>query len=59
MDQWTTSSYSGGRNPDCVECRNDHDRVLIRDTRHRDLGQVDVPVGEWRALLAAVRAGEL
>ncbi|WP_236541564.1 DUF397 domain-containing protein [Spiractinospora alimapuensis] len=59
MDQWVTSSYTGGDHPNCVECRTDQERVLIRDTQNRGQGHLSVPVAEWRALLGAVRRGEM
>jgi hypothetical protein len=54
MDQWTKSSYSGGRNPDCVECRAEESRVLVRDTRHREHGALAFAAAEWRAFLAEI-----
>jgi hypothetical protein len=57
--RWTKSSYSGGSTGNCIECRTTHDHVLIRDTQHRHLGHLEVPSAEWRALLGAVRRGEL
>lgn len=57
MEHWTKSSYSGGREPNCVECRIDGDRVLIRDTRHRNHGRLSIPRPEWAAFLAELRRG--
>jgi hypothetical protein len=36
------SSYSGGMD-DCVECRTDQNRVLLRDSRHPAHGQLTFP----------------
>lgn len=58
-NNWHKSSYSGSANPDCVECRTDRGRVLVRDTQHRFLGRLSVSASEWRAFMAAVRAEEL
>jgi hypothetical protein len=57
--RWAKSSHSGATNPDCVECRTDNGRVHIRDTQHRHLGHLELPESAWRALLGAVRRGEL
>ena len=60
MKQWTKSSYSGGRNPDCVECRTaTANRIDMRDTQHRSHGYLSFPPAEWRALLGSVRRGEV
>ena len=58
-DSWRTSSYSGGTNPDCVECRTTDGQVQVRDTQHRSLGHLSFPPTEWRALLGSVRRGEV
>ncbi|QVQ50862.1 DUF397 domain-containing protein [Spiractinospora alimapuensis] len=58
-DQWHKSSYSGGSSNACVECRTDTGQVLIRDTQHRHLGHLTIPVPEWSAFLHATRTGEL
>ncbi|GAA3726320.1 hypothetical protein HDA32_003513 [Spinactinospora alkalitolerans] len=59
-ESWRKSSYSGGNDPNCVECRSlDGYRVDMRDTRNRRLGHLAFPVGEWAALLADVRADRL
>lgn len=51
---WQKSSYSSRGADNCLECRTDHGHVLIRDTQHRHLGQLEVPASEWRAFLAEV-----
>ncbi|QVQ50737.1 DUF397 domain-containing protein [Spiractinospora alimapuensis] len=56
--QWRTSTYSQG-NSNCVECRVEPGRTLIRDTFHRQRGHLTVPANEWRAFLAAVRRAEV
>ncbi|WP_046472114.1 DUF397 domain-containing protein [Allosalinactinospora lopnorensis] len=59
MENWRKSSYSGGQNPNCVECRADRERVLVRDTRHREHGHLAFPSAEWRAFLAELRRDTL
>ena len=58
-ESWRTSSYSGGNNPNCVECRSpDGIQVDIRDTRNRHLGHLTVPAAEWAAFLAHLRTDD-
>jgi hypothetical protein len=52
---WRRSSCSQGGATNCLECRTDHDRVLLRDTRHRHLGHLDLSVAEWRAFIEAAK----
>ncbi|MET9713176.1 DUF397 domain-containing protein [Nocardiopsis alba] len=52
--QWHKSSYSDGRGGNCVEV-SEGSTTGIRDTQNRDLGQLDVPLPEWNALLNAIR----
>ncbi|GAA1770338.1 DUF397 domain-containing protein [Streptomonospora arabica] len=49
---WRKSSHSQPSG-DCVECRTDSDRALVRDTRHREAGHLAFPLAEWRAFLRA------
>jgi hypothetical protein len=58
LRNWTKSSYSKGGMDNCVECRTDHDRVLLRDTKNREQGHLSFPTSEWRALLSAVHREE-
>ncbi|MDS1270481.1 DUF397 domain-containing protein [Lipingzhangella sp. LS1_29] len=59
QQQWTTSSYSQDRG-NCVECRTTSwDCVDIRDSQHPEQGHLPIPNVEWRALLGAIRRGEL
>lgn len=49
---WHTSSYSDGAH-NCVEVAEG--RVTgVRDTQYRSLGRLDVPAGEWAALVASI-----
>jgi hypothetical protein len=53
---WHKSTYSAG-SENCVEVAEG--RVTgVRDTRYRELGCLDVPAGEWAALLASVGVAE-
>jgi hypothetical protein len=57
---WKTSSYTQGGNSNCVEARlATADTVNIRDTHYPERGHLEVPGSEWRALLGALRLGEL
>lgn len=47
--QWHKSSYSDGAH-NCVEVR-EGESVLVRDTQHRELGNIDFPAEAWTALL--------
>lgn len=58
MENWTISSYTGGEQPNCVECRAHRGRVLVRDTRNRSWGHLSFPDTEWRALVDSVQRGE-
>ncbi|WP_312885626.1 DUF397 domain-containing protein [Lipingzhangella halophila] len=58
---WHTSSYSTGGDANCVEYRteNGHERVLVRDTQHRQLGHLDFGAATWAHFLSAVRRSEV
>lgn len=53
---WKKSSYSGPREPNCVECRTEVGHVLIRDSQHPELGSLAFDPREWRAFLGEVDA---
>lgn len=59
METWKTSSYSRVHVGNCVEVYEAPRAVLVRDTKYRDLGHIDVPVPAWCAFVAAVQADEL
>ncbi|PSK93708.1 uncharacterized protein DUF397 [Murinocardiopsis flavida] len=52
---WHKSSYSGGQGS-CVEVA-EGDTVLVRDTRHRDLGHIAYPPQAWVAFVSDLRRG--
>jgi hypothetical protein len=56
---WRKSSYSDGHGGNCVECRTDTGRILLRDSQHPAHGHLTLSAAEWRAFLHAVRDGEL
>ncbi|WP_046468086.1 DUF397 domain-containing protein [Allosalinactinospora lopnorensis] len=56
---WRKSSYSTGGSANCVECRTEHERVLVRDTRHRRVGHLDFSAAAWTRFLTAVRRDEV
>ena len=51
---WYKSSYSMPQGENCVECRAEAGRVLIRDSQHPERGHLAVSAAEWRAFVAAV-----
>jgi hypothetical protein len=55
---WRKSSYSGGGHQNCLEITESPRAVKIRDTQHRELGHLSVPVAEWKAFVKATKAGE-
>ncbi|MFC4564536.1 DUF397 domain-containing protein [Nocardiopsis mangrovi] len=54
---WHTSTYSA-QSGSCVEVA-EGSTVLVRDTRHRELGHLGFGSAEWRAFIQGVRSGEL
>jgi hypothetical protein len=50
---WRTSSYSG-TNGGCVEVAPAPDRVLIRDSKHREGPALTIPTPAWQAFLRTV-----
>ncbi|MGI5121437.1 DUF397 domain-containing protein [Marinactinospora thermotolerans] len=53
--RWHTSSYSSGNGGNCVEVAECGDAVLVRDTRHRELGHLGFAPAEWTAFLAGLK----
>ncbi|RKS05130.1 uncharacterized protein DUF397 [Nocardiopsis sp. Huas11] len=49
---WHKATYSAG-SENCVEVA-EGPVIGVRDTQYRSLGHLDVPAGEWAALLASV-----
>lgn len=49
------SSYSGGSNNNCVEVAEGA-TTAVRDTQHRELGQLDFASGEWTALVDSLKS---
>ncbi|MUL40423.1 DUF397 domain-containing protein [Streptomonospora sp. PA3] len=58
MNDWHKSSYSGAKDPNCVEVA-EGPQTLVRDTRHRDLGYLAFPADEWQAFVDGLRTGDL
>ncbi|MDS1270732.1 DUF397 domain-containing protein [Lipingzhangella sp. LS1_29] len=56
---WTKSSYSDAHGGNCVECRTDTARVLLRDSQHPAHGHLALSLPEWQAFLRAVWEGEV
>ncbi len=54
--RWRKSSYSNSG--DCLEWRIDSDRVRLRDSTGGSSGELRFSYSQWRAFLAAVKAGE-
>lgn len=51
------SSYSMPTQGDCVEVSDLPGESAVRDSRHRRLGALRFPSGEWRAALTALVSG--
>ncbi|WP_184293188.1 DUF397 domain-containing protein [Nocardiopsis algeriensis] len=49
------SSYSSGRQENCVEVAETPSGAAMRDTQNRSLGHLTFPKQEWSALLIATR----
>jgi hypothetical protein len=49
------SSYSQSEAA-CVEVADLHGAAAVRDTRHRELGALEFPSGEWQVFLGSARA---
>jgi len=49
---WRSSTFS--TQEDCVECRADQGRVLVRDSKNVDGGMLSVPASEWAAFTASL-----
>lgn len=56
---WHKSSYSNDTGGECVEVAETPAAVLVRDTRHRELGHLGFTPGAWAAFLADIKAGRL
>jgi hypothetical protein len=56
--EWHKSSYSG-QNGNCVEvARSLPDIVAVRDSKHPDGPKLAFSHVQWRAFVAAIRAGQ-
>ncbi|GAA1109824.1 DUF397 domain-containing protein [Nocardiopsis exhalans] len=49
------ASYSTSHGQDCVEVGDLPGVSAVRDTRHRELGALLFPSGEWSGLVAAAK----
>ncbi|GAA3990434.1 DUF397 domain-containing protein [Thermobifida alba] len=56
---WHKSSYSDGGGGNCVEVAETPEAVLIRDTKHRDLGHLHFSPTEWATFLANLKHDHL
>lgn len=54
--KWRTSSYSGTEG-NCVEVALTADRALVRDTKNRAGGTLELPTDEWAAFIDYVKRG--
>ena len=50
---WHVSSYTGGQG-NCVEV-TEGQSVLVRDTKHRELGHLSFQSSEWTNLLSTLQ----
>jgi hypothetical protein len=55
---WRKSSYSGNNGGNCVEVAALPGAVAVRDSKDPDGGMLVLSSQEWRAFLAAARAGK-
>nr|WP_017579047.1 DUF397 domain-containing protein [Nocardiopsis valliformis] len=51
---WHKSSYSGSGGGNCVEVAEGQ-KVLVRDTQHRERGYLSFQGGEWSSLLSTLK----
>ncbi|WP_087097087.1 DUF397 domain-containing protein [Nocardiopsis sp. JB363] len=51
---WNNSSYSGSRGGNCVEVAEGQ-CVLVRDTKHRELGHLSFQGPKWTNLLNVLK----
>lgn len=54
--KWRTSSYSGTEG-NCVEVALTADMAMVRDTKNRDGGTVELPAAQWSAFIDYVKRG--
>ncbi|CAL9384252.1 DUF397 domain-containing protein [Nocardiopsis dassonvillei] len=54
MNDWHKSSYSPNHS-NCVEAREHPGGADVRDTQHRELGQLEFAASEWTALLDSLK----
>jgi hypothetical protein len=52
--EFRKSSYSANESA-CVEVADAPGMSAVRDTQNRELGHLEFPAAEWRALTASVR----
>ena len=52
---WRKSSYSGAQGGDCVETASTGGVVMVRDTKDRDGGTLNLTVAAWTAFTAALK----
>lgn len=55
-ERWRKSSYSNSG--DCLEWLIETDKVRLRDSTRETSDELHLSYSQWRAFLAAVRAGE-
>jgi Domain of unknown function (DUF397) len=54
--RWRKSSFSNSG--DCLEWLIDHDEIRLRDSTKGSSGELHLTHAQWRAFLAAAKAGE-
>lgn len=55
LSTWRKSTYSGSGGANCVEIGDSGAKVMVRDTKNRDGGTLDIDHREWRRLVAALK----
>jgi hypothetical protein len=56
--RWHKSTFSSGNGASCIEVAVGVGGAALRDTKDRSRAAHRYPIGEWRAFLAGVRAGQ-
>lgn len=52
---WKKSSYSGSGGGDCVETASDAGAILVRDTKNREAGHIEITADAWAEFTATLK----
>jgi hypothetical protein len=60
VPQWRKASYSGAQGGNCVEVADfPGASIAVRDSKDPDGPKLLFSLGEWRAFISGIKAGEL